>query len=503
VGQAANPIRTQAVLPERLVLWIWLGGLSLGLLTLFIGWIRLERLSTLSRRDAGAAWEAVAQEISKSYGLRYQAQLLRSQNSSILVTWGVFRPKILLPAGSSEWPEERIRAVLCHEMSHIRRGDWWIQTTAELLRAVYWFNPLIWILCQRLRVESEYACDDAVLAQGITGPEYAAQLLDIICLLHVTDRPWSSALGMASPSTIERRFAAMLNPRVNRHSVSRVAMLVIALFGLGLTLPLAALSTAARVKVQTHEPVTAVPVTASTSIRSAQPQAAAVQPASRKLTKTATEAVASAAQPTSPQVSPPAAPAPPPQQSQYKGAIVSFDLRDVNLREFLDLIGKTSGFNVLVDPSVPNTELPILHLTDVPWDQALDIVLKQNRLAAQIDGNALRIRQAPAPAPESITMTFEIYRSGSLLGAPRITTVVTHGATVGVTQGAVAGGDMKITATPSRTVDGKIQIEMEIFVGSSGTRDVLVVSSGEQRSITWRSSSGELLEARITAVEKR
>ena len=212
-------------------------------------------------------------------------QLLQSQNSAILVTWGVFHPKILLPAGSGEWPEERIRAVLCHEMSHIRRGDWWIQTTAELLRAVFWFNPLIWVLCQRLRVESEYACDDAVLAQGITGPEYAAQLLDIVCLLQITDRPWSSALGMASPSTIERRFAAMLNPRINRRSVSRFAMLVIAIVGLGITLPLAALSTSTRVQAQTREPITTIPDTALTSGPSARLQVPAVQRPSRRSLK--------------------------------------------------------------------------------------------------------------------------------------------------------------------------------------------------------------------------
>jgi type II secretory pathway component GspD/PulD (secretin) len=178
---------------------------------------------------------------------------------------------------------------------------------------------------------------------------------------------------------------------------------------------------------------------------------------------------------------------------------VSFDVKNLDLREFLDLIGKTGGLNVIVDPSATNTEPFDLRLTDVPWDQALDIVLRQNRLVAQLNGNVLRIRQAPTPAPESITMDFEIYRSGSLLGAPRITTILAHGATLAI--GSVSGSEMKITATPSRTIEGKIRIELEIFVGNSGTREVLIVSSGEQRSISWRSSAGEPLEARITAVE--
>jgi beta-lactamase regulating signal transducer with metallopeptidase domain len=502
-GPEASPIRTQAGLTGRLAPWLWLAGLSMGLLTLFIGWIRLARLSTFSGRDVGVAWTATADEISKLYGLRHPVQLLRSQNSAILVTWGVFRPKILLPAGSEEWPGERIRAVLCHEMSHIRRGDWWIQTTAELLRAVYWFNPLIWILCQRLRVESEYACDDAVLSQGITGPEYATQLLDIVCLLQITDRPWSSALGMASPSTIERRFAAMLNPQINRRSVSRFAMLVIAIVGFVISLPLAALSTSARLQAQTHEPVTVISNTASSSGLATQPQTPAVQPPSREVTKAAAAAAAIAVRPTPPQVSAPATPAPTQQQTQYRGSKISLNVNGMSSGDFFRLIGETSGLNVIVDPSLPEIGPLVFHVTNIPWDQLLDGVLTPYRLISQLDGNILRILQAPTPAQESITMDFEIYRNGSMLGAPRITTVVAHSATVGVSQGGAAGIDIKITATPSRTSEGKIRIELEIFVGNSGTREVLFVSSGEQKSISWRSSSGESLEARITAVEKK
>jgi hypothetical protein len=388
-------------------------------------------------------------------------------------------------------------------MSHIRRGDWWIQTTAELLRAVYWFNPLIWVLCQRLRVESEYACDDAVLAQGITGPEYASQLLEIVRLLQITDRPWSSALGMAGPSTIERRFAAMLNPRINRRSVSRFAMLTIALFGLGVTLPLAALSTSARVQAQTREAIATVPDPVLTSGPSARLQVPSVQRSAREALKTGTSPAVSVAQPTPPQDSAPVAPTSPQQQPQYRGEKISLNVAGLSLRDFFSLIGASSGLNVIVDSSVNDIGPLDLRLTDTPWDQALDIVLRMRGLVGQLDGNVLRIRKAPTSAQESITVDFEIYKNGSILGAPRITTVVTHAATVAVARGTGTTDDLKITATPSRTGEGKIQIQLEIFVGNSGTRDVLVVSSGEQRSVSWRSSSGEPLEARITASEKK
>jgi type IV pilus assembly protein PilQ len=65
------------------------------------------------------------------------------------------------------------------------------------------------------------------------------------------------------------------------------------------------------------------------------------------------------------------------------------NLKDVDLKDFFRLIHEISGLNVVLDPNVKGT-LTIV-LDDVPWDQALDIVLKNNDLARQLDGNVLRI----------------------------------------------------------------------------------------------------------------
>jgi type IV pilus assembly protein PilQ len=64
-------------------------------------------------------------------------------------------------------------------------------------------------------------------------------------------------------------------------------------------------------------------------------------------------------------------------------------LKDVDLKDFFRLIHEISGLNVVLDPNVKGT-LTIV-LDDVPWDQALDIVLKNNDLARQLEGNVLRI----------------------------------------------------------------------------------------------------------------
>ncbi len=74
---------------------------------------------------------------------------------------------------------------------------------------------------------------------------------------------------------------------------------------------------------------------------------------------------------------------------KYTGEPISVNLKDVDLKDFFRLIHEISGLNVVLDPTVHGTLTVVLD--DVPWDQALDIVLKNNDLARELEGNVLRI----------------------------------------------------------------------------------------------------------------
>jgi type IV pilus assembly protein PilQ len=74
---------------------------------------------------------------------------------------------------------------------------------------------------------------------------------------------------------------------------------------------------------------------------------------------------------------------------KYTGEPISVNLKDVDLKDFFRLVHEISGLNVVLDPNVHGTLTVVLD--DVPWDQALDIVLKNNDLARELEGNVLRI----------------------------------------------------------------------------------------------------------------
>jgi TonB family protein len=219
---AGAPLATIAVLEN-----MWIAGAGLTLLILIAGLGRLSWVAAAARRVDGGRWSEVAAEVAREYGLRRPVVLLQSDHPALLVTWGFVQPKVILPREAQDWPDARIRVVLSHELAHIKRGDWLIQMLAELARAGFWFNPVMWIACRRLRLESEQATDDVVLHAGIEGSEYAAHLLDLARAFS-SHRPWMPAPAIARPSSLERRVSAMLNARVNRAPITRLARLGIA-----------------------------------------------------------------------------------------------------------------------------------------------------------------------------------------------------------------------------------------------------------------------------------
>jgi TonB family protein len=214
---------------------VWVAGTVVGMVALTVGCIRLKRLTSRARPIHGGTWVTFAEEIRREYGLS-SPLLLRTDHPSLLVTWGIRRPRVLVPARALNWPESRIRLVLAHELAHIRRGDWIVQITAEIVRAINWFNPLFWIACSRLRHESEQACDDEVINRGTEGSEYATHLVHIARELR-PQATWVPAPSIARPSNFERRVRVMLDRRVNRRPMSRAASLATLLAMLAFVIP--------------------------------------------------------------------------------------------------------------------------------------------------------------------------------------------------------------------------------------------------------------------------
>jgi type IV pilus assembly protein PilQ len=159
-----------------------------------------------------------------------------------------------------------------------------------------------------------------------------------------------------------------------------------------------------------------------------RPDSAAQQAASQQAVQQANTAATTMA--TSSATQAPAGAAPAPAAGKYTGEPISVNLKDVDLKDFFRLIHEISGLNVVLDPAVKGS-LTIV-LDEVPWDQALDIVMQNNSLDKQLNGNVLRIAtrstlkneaetqrdlekaQAEAIAPVTVTRVLSYAKAASL-----------------------------------------------------------------------------------------
>jgi TonB family protein len=157
--------------PFRWLFWCWALGASvvgLRLLTGFIWLYRLTRRSTLIDLSAEDWRWATA------VPCRLRIAPIRAP-----LVWGWFRPVVLFPSVALDWTTDAKRFALLHELAHVERRDNWTLLLAKLVETVYWFHPLVWWLSARLGDEQELACDDRVLAAGVSAAAYAEMLIGV------------------------------------------------------------------------------------------------------------------------------------------------------------------------------------------------------------------------------------------------------------------------------------------------------------------------------------
>jgi beta-lactamase regulating signal transducer with metallopeptidase domain len=125
--------------------FVWVLGFGIAVLLLIVGGIRVSIVAGRASRMVEHRWMRISAEVSRALSLTRPVEILQSRDALLLAGWGLRRPRLLVPSDAENWGEARIRMVLCHEFAHVRRKDWAVQLFAEFVRAVYWFNPLVWI----------------------------------------------------------------------------------------------------------------------------------------------------------------------------------------------------------------------------------------------------------------------------------------------------------------------------------------------------------------------
>jgi uncharacterized protein (TIGR03435 family) len=206
----------------------WIAGAMAAFTPLLTGLLRVRRL-----RRRASPWDegtTLVAALCAPLGVRRRVEVILGDEVVAPMTCGWRRPAIAMPMDAPAWPSQDLRRVLLHEIEHVRRHDWPIHVLARVTCAVYWFHPGVWSAWRQLALESERACDDAVVARA-ESTAYAEQL---VALARRFTRGQAPLLSMADRRTLATRVAAILDRHVPRGRAGALAIAAVLLSTAGL-----------------------------------------------------------------------------------------------------------------------------------------------------------------------------------------------------------------------------------------------------------------------------
>jgi beta-lactamase regulating signal transducer with metallopeptidase domain len=231
-GHLAEGLHAQFTLSSdwaRVILVGWILIAAVALMRLIFGIWRLRRLRKNCTPLSLSALPSGAQQTIEEFRSARPVEVCSSPDVRVPTAIGFFKPAILIPEWAlGELPAEDLKAVVLHELAHLRRGDDWTNLAQKLVRIVFFFHPAVWWIERRLALEREMACDEVVLAETANRRAYAECLVSLAekSFMHRGVAMAQSLIGRARETSL--RLARILDtapvaPRVFKPVLAVVA----------------------------------------------------------------------------------------------------------------------------------------------------------------------------------------------------------------------------------------------------------------------------------------
>ena len=166
------------------VRWVaacWLLGAGASLLRAAKGAFGAGRLRRRCRDVTDPRILALTEELRARLGLSRRVRLLASAEIGVPSVMGVLWPAVLLPASMlTGVPTEQLRAIMAHELTHIRRWDYLVNLAQMFVEALLFFNPFVWWISRQIRVEREACCDQLAARECQSPASYVEALVAVI-----------------------------------------------------------------------------------------------------------------------------------------------------------------------------------------------------------------------------------------------------------------------------------------------------------------------------------
>jgi len=162
------------------LLYLWATGAVLMLLRMIVGLRGVRALVRASRPTEDLALAAIFEELRAALGVTARVALRISTQVAAPVAVGLLWPTVVLPASLlSGIPTAHVRALLAHELAHIRRYDYLVNFLQLLAEAAFYFNPALWWISRQIRIEREACCDALAARHAGSAIDYAVALVAV------------------------------------------------------------------------------------------------------------------------------------------------------------------------------------------------------------------------------------------------------------------------------------------------------------------------------------
>ena len=150
---------------------VWFAGAMVVMMRWVIARIQLARLQRNAMEVEDEDLVRACHHYRKELGIQAPVTLLESREIAIPMTWGLFKPTVLIPMCAQGWTRDERHMALFHELGHVKAGDSRYQLMTRIVTALHWMNPLVWMAGHRLSVQQEEIADKRVLEAGASPTE--------------------------------------------------------------------------------------------------------------------------------------------------------------------------------------------------------------------------------------------------------------------------------------------------------------------------------------------